>query len=95
MIQTDSTADSSWKDYLLADIWNAFEMIFGYLTFDMYPGSKRPVVVNPILCGSWVDLHLEAQQNQDHKMLHSAEHCHSGGHSGHSRSQQGTQRHAC
>ena len=62
MMQSDSTADRGWTNYLLSDIWNAmlFENIFGYLTFNMYPGSKTQVVVNPILCGSWVHLSLES-----------------------------------
>jgi len=61
MLQSDSVADHGWTNYLLADIWNAFlfQNLFGYLSFNVYPGSKTQVVVNPILCGSWVNLCLE------------------------------------
>jgi len=61
VLQSDSVADNGWNNYLLADIWNAllFQNLFGYLSFNVYPGSKTQVVVNPILCGSWVNLCLE------------------------------------
>ena len=58
---SDSNDDPGWHNFLLPDIWNAltFQNIFGYLSFNMYPGSKTAVVVNPILCGVWAELCLE------------------------------------